>query len=53
MISINHFKDEKNGAVHSCLENSMDREAWWATVHEVVKSQLQMSTKSLHRQSKD
>ena len=22
----------------SCLENSMDREAWWATVHEVTKS---------------
>ena len=20
-----------------CLENSMDREAWWATVHEVAK----------------
>ena len=23
----------------SCLENSMDREAWWATVHGVTKSQ--------------
>ena len=23
----------------SCLENSMDRETWWATVHEVAKSQ--------------
>ena len=22
-----------------CLENSMDRGAWWATVHEVAKSQ--------------
>ena len=22
----------------SCLENSMDREAWWAIVHEVAKS---------------
>ena len=22
---------------HSCLENSMDRETWWATVHGVVK----------------
>ena len=21
----------------SCLENSMDRGAWWATVHEVTK----------------
>ena len=24
---------------YSCLENSMDREAWWATVHGVVKTQ--------------
>ena len=23
---------------YSCLENSMDREAWWATVHVVAKS---------------
>ena len=26
----------------SCLENSMDREAWWATVHWVAKSQTQL-----------
>ena len=24
---------------YSCLENSMDRGAWWVTVHEVAKSQ--------------
>ena len=24
---------------YSCLENSMDRGAWWATVHEVAKTQ--------------
>jgi len=24
---------------YSCLENPMDREAWWATVHWVTKSQ--------------
>ena len=23
----------------SCMENPMDREAWWATAHEVSKSQ--------------
>ena len=23
----------------SCLENSMDRTAWWATVHGIAKSQ--------------
>ena len=24
---------------YSCLENSMDRGAWWATVHGVIESQ--------------
>ena len=28
-----------NPLQYSCLENSMDRGAWWATVHEVTKSQ--------------
>ena len=25
---------------YSCLENTMDRGAWWATVHRVAKSQI-------------
>ena len=28
-----------NPFLYSCLENSMDRRAWWATVHGVAKSQ--------------
>ena len=34
------FVGEGNGnpLQYSCLENPMDREAWWATVHEVAKS---------------
>ena len=27
---------------YSCLENPMSRGAWWATVHEVSKSQMQL-----------
>ena len=27
----------------ACLENSMDRGAWWATAHEVIKSWTQLS----------
>ena len=27
---------------YSCLENPMDRGAWWATVHAVSKSQAQL-----------
>ena len=34
------FPGEGNGnpLQYSCLENSMDRGAWWATVHGVTKS---------------
>ena len=34
---------------YSCMEKSMDRGAWRATVHEVAKGQTQMST---HTQQK-
>ena len=33
-----------NPLQHSCLENSMDRGAWQATVHGVKKSQTQLNT---------
>ena len=32
----------------SCLENSMHRGAWWATVHGFTKSQTQLSSLSTH-----
>ena len=32
----------------SCLENSMDRGAWWATVHRVTKSWIQLKRLSMH-----
>ena len=28
---------------YSCMENSMDRGPWWATVHGVTKNQTQLS----------
>ena len=31
-----------NPLQYSCLENCMDRGAWWATVHIVAKSQTQL-----------
>ena len=41
---------ERNGnpLQHSCLENSMDRGAWWATVHGVAKSQTRLSNYHCH-----
>ena len=37
----------------SCLENSMDRGAWWATVHGVTKSQTQLSDTHTHKGHKE
>ena len=31
-----------NPLQYSCLENPMDRGAWWATVHGVAKSQTRL-----------
>ena len=38
-----------NPLQYSCLENSMDREAWQATAHGVAKSQTNLSDKHTHR----
>ena len=37
------FPREENGnpLQYSCLENSMDRGGWWATVHSATKSRTQ------------
>ena len=37
-----------NPLQYSCLENSMDRGAWWATVHGVAKSHTQPSNTHIH-----
>ena len=41
---------EENGhpLQYSCLENLMDRGAWWATVHGVTKSQTGLKQLSKH-----
>ena len=36
-------KDNGNPLQYSCLENSMDRGAWWPTVHGVAKTWTQLS----------
>ena len=33
---------------YSCLENPMDREAWWATVHRIAKSWTRLIQLSMH-----
>ena len=36
-------KENGNPVQYSCMENTMDRRAWQATVHRVTKSQTQLS----------
>ena len=45
ILELERFPGVGNGNPfqYSCLENSMDRGAWWATVHGVAKSQKQLS----------
>ena len=37
-----------NPLQYSCLENFMDRGAWWASVHRVAKSQTRLKWLSMH-----
>ena len=37
-----------NPLQYSCLENAMDRGAWWSTVHEIAKSQTRLSDGHVH-----
>ena len=42
IAGLGRYPGEENGnpLQYSCLENSMDRRAWQATVHGVTKSQI-------------
>ena len=50
ILGSGRFPGEGNGYLlqYSCLENPMDRGAWWATVHGVAKSQTQLSDFHFH-----
>ena len=41
--NITFGEDNGNPLQYSCLENPMDREAWWAAVHGVAKSWTRLS----------
>ena len=42
-MEVQSLSQEDSLLQNSCLENSMDREAWQATVHGVAKSQTELS----------
>ena len=41
---LRRFPGEGNDYHYSCLDKSMDRGAWWATVHGVTKSRTRLSS---------
>ena len=43
-----HEEGHGNPLQYSCLENPMDREAWWATDHSVAKSQTWLKWCNTH-----
>ena len=43
MLELIFGEDNGNPLQYSCLENPMDRGAWWAAVHGVAKSWTQLS----------
>ena len=46
-----HLEEGHGNSLHySSLENPMDRESWWATVHGVAKNQTQLKCLSTHTQ---
>ena len=49
------FPGERHGTPlqYSCLENPMDREAWWATVHRVAKNRTQLKRLRRHMSEMD
>ena len=46
ILGSGRYSGEENGNLfqYSCLGNSMSRGAWWAIVHGLPKSQIQLST---------
>ena len=41
-----------NSLQYSCLENPIDRGAWWVTVHRITKSWTQLNQLSMHAKKK-
>ena len=43
-----NYTGKGNSLQYSCLENPVDRGAWWAAVHGVTQSQTQLKRLSMH-----
>ena len=47
-VHVQSGKGNGNPLQYSCLENSMDRGAWWAAVHGVAQSRTLLKRLSMH-----
>ena len=49
-MCVAHVSGEGNGnpLQYSCLENPVDRGAWWAAVHRVAQSQTRLKRLGMH-----
>ena len=45
---LNNGEGNGNPFQYSCLENPMDRGAWWAAVHRVAQSRTRLKRLSMH-----
>ena len=54
-IIVSSLFGEGNGnpLQYSCLENSVDRAAWWAAVHGVAQTQTRLKRLSMHALEKE
>ena len=54
-IIVSSLFGEGNGnpLQYSCLENSVDRGAWWAAVHGVAQTQTRLKRLSMHALEKE
>ena len=54
-IIVSSLFGEGNGnpLQYSCLENSVDRGAWWAAVHGVAQTQTRLKRLSMHELEKE
>ena len=45
-----HGEGNNNPLLYSCLDSSMDRGAWWVTVHSVARSRTRLNDEYFHFQ---
>ena len=48
LLTTNLGEGNGNPLLYSCLENPVDRGAWWAAVHRVAQSWIRLKQRTMH-----